>query len=93
MIGYKTAATAYSAAKRRGKYGVTDSGRQCCPVQLPDGSWVYWTDHSYFRPQDDSGTLLFPEGKEISPVGKKIRAMLGDNYEEWMAENLFSVWK
>ncbi len=63
--GYKTANSAQAAAKRLGEYGVTGSGRQCLPVQLPNKTWAYWTDHDYFHPRRDPGTLLVKGGKKI----------------------------
>jgi hypothetical protein len=64
MKGYKSASRAGIAAERKGEVGLTGSGQKCGPVQLPDGSWGYWTAHSYF---DSSlvGVVLLPEEKKI----------------------------
>ena len=61
--GYKTDTVAAAAAKRMGLFGLTDSGQQCCPVQLPDGSWAFWTAHNYFNPSEEPGKIVVPGGK------------------------------
>ena len=64
MMGYKSASRAEMAAERKNMAGLMGSGQKCGPVQLPDGSWGYWTAHSVF---DSSlpGEVLLPGGKRI----------------------------
>ena len=71
MLGYKSAKIAESAAKRKNEAGLTGSGQACGPVELPDGSWGFWTAHSVF---DSSlpGVVLLPKGKFISGHNWKV---------------------
>jgi hypothetical protein len=65
--GFKTDTTAARAAKRQGLFGLTGSGQQCCPVELPDGrGWAFWTAHNYFHADQEPGTLLFTGAREIN---------------------------
>jgi len=64
MKGYKSASRAGIAAERKGEVGLTGSGQKCGPVQLPDGSWGYWTAHSVFN-SSFPGEVLLPGGKKI----------------------------
>ena len=65
MQGYLSATTAAAAAKRRRAFGLDGSGQQCCPVQLPDSSWAFWTAHDYYHPQRHPGALLLPQSRQI----------------------------
>lgn len=65
MKGYKSAKMAEVMARRRNEVGLTGPGQECGPVQLPDGSWGYWTAHNVYR-GEPYGKVLLPKGKFIS---------------------------
>ncbi len=49
-IGFASDMTAARAAKRRGLFGLSGSGRACCPVELPhERGWGFWTDHDHYH--------------------------------------------
>jgi len=62
MLGYKSRKIATVATKRRGEVGLTGPGQICGPVELPDGSYGFWTAHNFWGDE--------PYGKVILP-GKK----------------------
>ncbi|MDE2095706.1 MAG: hypothetical protein KGL39_00485 [Patescibacteria group bacterium] len=92
--GYKTDSAAVAAAKRTGHFGLTGSGQQCLPVQLPDRSWAFWTAHSYFHPSHESGYLLLPGGELLDPGDDRDILTLSNGYfslteiGEWIIDEL-----
>lgn len=64
MIGYKSAKMAEAMAGRRNEVGLEGPGQICGPVELPDGSWGYWTAHNA-RGKEPYGKVLLPRGRYI----------------------------
>lgn len=63
MVGYKSAGVAYANARRMRLVGLTGPGQVCGPVELPDGSYGYWTAHTVFD-RSLEGELILP-GRRI----------------------------
>jgi hypothetical protein len=78
MLGYKTENSCYQAAKRLKEVGLTGSGQICCPVQLPDESWGYWTAHNWFNPNKEPGYILLPQGKKVDPTSPEAEDLFGE---------------
>ena len=86
-IGYSTPGRAEAAATVRCRNGLTGSGQQCGALELRDGSWGYWTAHSYYQPHTEPGHVLLPGGRELDPTTPEAEALLG---EDWMMEEMFT---
>jgi len=71
MTGYKSAKIAEAMARRKNEVGLTGGGQLCGPVELPDGSFGYWTAHGAWGDE--------PHGKVILPGNRYIPG------EEWRA--------
>ena len=68
MIGYKSAKIAEAIARRKNEVGLTGPGQQCGPVELPDGSFGFWTAHDIWGEEPYGKVLLrgkrYIEGKQ-----------------------------
>ncbi|MGB9553136.1 MAG: hypothetical protein ACPL7L_02015 [bacterium] len=71
MTGYKSAKIAEVMARRKNEVGLTGPGQECGPVELPDGSFGYWTAHNVWK-GEPHGKVLLPRGKTI--LGEAWRA-------------------
>lgn len=75
-VGFATEALACAAARRRHMDGLNGGGQQCGPVELPDGTWAYWTRHDYFHPQRDPGEIVF-RGAVVPLLSRQAEALVG----------------
>ncbi len=74
--GFRTAKAAAHAAHVRGLSALFQSGQECGPIMLSDGSWAFWTAHDVFGGiEADQGKLLFPGGR-IKEVDRPIEDYL-----------------
>jgi hypothetical protein len=65
MMGYRSARIAEAVARRKNEVGLEGPGQLCGPVELPDGSWGYWTAHDAWG-NEPHGRVLLRGGKFIS---------------------------
>lgn len=64
MMGYRSAKIAEAVARRKNEVGLEGPGQLCGPVELPDGSWGYWTAHNAWG-NEPHGRVLLRGGKFI----------------------------
>jgi len=65
VLGYKSAKIAEAIARRKNEVGLTGPGQQCGPVELPDGSFGFWTAHDFWG-EEPYGKVILP-GKKYIP--------------------------
>jgi hypothetical protein len=85
MKGYVSEGQAHKAAKRLKLDDLSGPGQECCPIQLPDGSFGYWTEHSHYHPSREPGVILVRNGRQIAANSVECEAEFG---WEWIMNEL-----
>jgi len=84
-IGYRSPRMAGAMAKRKNEFGLLGPGQLCGPVELPDGSFGYWTSHGAFG-NEPHGKVLLPYNRYIP--GESWRSV-GAGFLDWREFSLY----